>query len=446
LCQNSGANLYAWPESGKVAQERQRAKEREINDNEELLKKFQEKHPKLADGIVKNPRALRKLINQAQKTKAILSANKAAPFIVESLFEDTDFQATLKREEFEEMCKDMFAGLTPPIQKALDIANVTMQDIKQVEVVGGGWRVPKVQAILSDFIEQSAGKKLPLGQHLNGEEAAALGSVLVGANSSSSFRVKKIFFTDITTHSYSIQVSSAVAGEKNMTTLYPVGAPLGGKKKLSFALEEDFVIKLFEDGVLISEYAVTGLAEKLSGSWKEYNLTGTPKVSVNVNLESSGLIEVKNAVATVEELYWVNVTKEKKKAPSPFGDQPEVSEPEFSIFERPRDFQGDAGGLPEQWDKYAGGSAIGPSRNFEGPSWERAYKEWEKKGIPRPSTTQKLGYTSGPAGYSRPANKAYVDYESRRPDYSEGPKFRGKPKVTENYKNPRPDLKADDKK
>lgn len=138
--------------------------------------------------------------------------------------------------------------------------------------------------------------------------------------------------------------------------------------------------------------------------------------------------------------------KEKKKAPSPFGDQPEVSEPEFSIFERPRDFQGDAGGLPEQWDKYAGGSAIGPSRNFEGPSWERAYKEWEKKGIPRPSTTQKLGYTSGPAGYSRPANKAYVDYESRRPDYSEGPKFRGKPKVTENYKNPRPDLKSDDKK
>jgi hypoxia up-regulated 1 len=101
--------------------------------------------------------------------------------------------------------------------------------------------------------------------------------------------------------------------EKNVTTLYPVGGPLGGKKKLSFTMEEDFAIKLFEDGVLLSEYVLTGLAEKLSGAWKEYNTTGPPKVVVNVNLEGSGLIEVKNPIATIEELYWVNVTREKKK-------------------------------------------------------------------------------------------------------------------------------------
>merc|ERR1712194_127602 len=93
------------------------------------------------------------------------------------------------------------------------------------------------------------------------------------------------------------------------TTLYPVGGPLGAKKKLSFSLEEDFDIKLFEDGVLMAEYVITGLAEKLSNStWKDYNTTGPPKIAVNVNLESSGLIEVKNPLATIEEVYFTNVT------------------------------------------------------------------------------------------------------------------------------------------
>ncbi|CAE7218607.1 hyou1 [Symbiodinium sp. CCMP2592] len=110
-----------------------------------MLKKFQEKFPKLADGVVKNPRALRKLLSQAQKTKTTLSANKAAPFTVESLFEDTDFQAMLKREDFEAMCKDMFERLTQPIEKALAEANLTVADINFVEVVGGAWRIPMIQ-------------------------------------------------------------------------------------------------------------------------------------------------------------------------------------------------------------------------------------------------------------------------------------------------------------
>merc|ERR1712113_989959 len=208
----------------------------------------------------------------------------------------------------------MFAHLTDPIEKALSIANVSMKEIQHVEVVGGAWRVPKVQQILSEFIEQKSEKKLPLGQHLNGEEAAALGAALVAANSSSSFRVKKIFFTDITMHEYSVQVVS-LKGEwaKNLTKLYPIGTALGGKKKLTFTLEEDFEVLVFEDDILLTRYAITGLAEMLEGKWSEYNLTGTPKISVTVPLETSGILEVKNPTATVEELYWVNVTREKPK-------------------------------------------------------------------------------------------------------------------------------------
>jgi len=286
-----------------------------------MLKRFQEKYPKLADGVQQNSRALRKLLSQAQKTKAILSSNKVAPFIVESLFEDTDFQATIQRTEFEEMCQEMLDSLTEPIEKALAVANVTMEDIHHVEVIGGAWRVPKVQQVLSDYIEKGKGTKLPLGQHLNGEEAAALGAALVAGNSSSSFRVKKIFFTDITQHDYAVQVASLTGEwEKNYTVLYPKGTPLGGKKKLAFELEEDFLVRIFEDGTPVSEYTVTGLQEILEGKWKEYNMTGKPKISVTVPLELSGLIEFKTPMATVEEAYWVNVTKPKPKETNTTGN------------------------------------------------------------------------------------------------------------------------------
>jgi len=282
---------------------------------EMMLKQFQGKNPKLADGIVKNPRAMRKLLSQAQKTKAILSANKNAPFIVESLFQDVDFQSSLRRDDFEEMCKDLFAQLTAPIDKAIEAANITGEDVTQVELVGGAWRVPKVQQLLSEHIEAKKAKKLQLGQHLNGEEASALGAALVGANSSSSFRVKKIFFTDITLHEYAVQVASLTGEwEKNLTILYPVGAAFGGKKKLAFSLDEDFEVRLFEDGVLIALYQVTGLVDVIAEKWGAYNTTGQPKISVSVPLDMSGIIEVKSPTATVEELYWVNVTKEKPKA------------------------------------------------------------------------------------------------------------------------------------
>eukprot|EP00933_Yihiella_yeosuensis_P025919 TRINITY_DN2010_c0_g1_i1.p1 TRINITY_DN2010_c0_g1~~TRINITY_DN2010_c0_g1_i1.p1 ORF type:complete len:918 (-),score=315.05 TRINITY_DN2010_c0_g1_i1:282-3035(-) len=280
---------------------------------EAMLKRFQEKFPKMADSVLKDPRALRKLLSQAQKTKATLSANKVGPFIVESLHQDTDFQTTVTREEFTTMCKDMFDRLTDPVKRALEAANITMKDIKEVEVVGGAWRVPKVQEMLSAYFKAEGGD-LPLGQHLNGEEAAAMGAALMAANFSSSFRVKKIFFSDYTSHEYAVQVAALDGSwEKNLTKLYAVGAPQGGKKKLSFSTEEDFKIKLFEDGILMSEYEVTGLKDLLEGKWKDYNRSGSPKITASVPLEMSGLIEVKKPLVTVEEHYWVNKTKEKPK-------------------------------------------------------------------------------------------------------------------------------------
>merc|ERR1712187_611473 len=51
----------------------------------------------------------------------------------------------------------------------------------------------------------------------------------------------------------------------------------------------------------------------LNGKWKDYNKTGPPKISASVPLEGSGIISLSSVVATVEDNFWVNVTKEKPK-------------------------------------------------------------------------------------------------------------------------------------
>merc|ERR1712224_24999 len=68
------------------------------------MEKFLEKFPKLSDA--KNSmRAKRKLLAQAIKTKTTLSANKEAPFSIESMYEDTDFFTMVQRTKLEEMEK-----------------------------------------------------------------------------------------------------------------------------------------------------------------------------------------------------------------------------------------------------------------------------------------------------------------------------------------------------
>ena len=61
---------------------------------------------------------------------------------------DYDFRIQLTREKFEEWCDDLLKRVPGPVLKALEADGLTMANISAVEIVGGGVRVPKVQAVL----------------------------------------------------------------------------------------------------------------------------------------------------------------------------------------------------------------------------------------------------------------------------------------------------------
>ena len=51
----------------------------------------------------------------------------------------------ITRAEFEEAAADLFARVTTPIEEALAMAGLTLENIHAVELVGGGIRMPKVR-------------------------------------------------------------------------------------------------------------------------------------------------------------------------------------------------------------------------------------------------------------------------------------------------------------
>mmetsp|Transcript_49461 Transcript_49461/g.159698 ORF Transcript_49461/g.159698 Transcript_49461/m.159698 type:complete len:963 (-) Transcript_49461:142-3030(-) len=272
-----------------------------------MLKAFQDKKPKLAEGVVKNIKALKKLEKEAMGLKHVLSANKEGLFRVESLFEDTDFSQPVKREDLEGWCSSVFDAVSTPITKALEAANITVADLDEVEMIGGGWRIPKIQALISEHLQANRPADLPalnLSQHINGDEAMATGAAFYGANSSVSFRTKRIFFTDASPHAYTLQLSVLNASQpheegwgKNVE-LFPAGSKLGSKKTVKLHVAFDVRASLFENGNPIIHWELSGLHEAASG--KYVNLS-TPLLSLKLELDSSGVVQVSSATAVFDE-------------------------------------------------------------------------------------------------------------------------------------------------
>lgn len=97
---------------------------------------------------------------------------------------------TIERTQFEEASAQLLSRVVKPIEDILAKTGLTIADVDQIELLGGGIRVPRVQELLQQTFEKSE-----LGVHLNGDEAMCFGSAFIAANSSASFKVRKVFLT-----------------------------------------------------------------------------------------------------------------------------------------------------------------------------------------------------------------------------------------------------------
>lgn len=139
--------------------------------------------------VMLNTRAVGRLNKEATNVIEVLSANQFANIKVPELVDYVTLQYNLPREEFENSNAEFFSSVMGPINEALDKAGLKMSDIDEIELLGGGVRVPKVMEIL----KKETGKDV--GVKLNGDEAMCFGSAFMASNSSADFKVKQIFLT-----------------------------------------------------------------------------------------------------------------------------------------------------------------------------------------------------------------------------------------------------------
>lgn len=149
-----------------------------------------------------NQRAVKRLMKEAANVKEILSANKVSLVKVQELVDDVTLKFEISRQEFEDAASHLFDRVAKPVEMALRKAKINHEEITQVEILGGGIRVPKAAEILKQAAHVDT-----LNVHLNGDESMAFGAAFIAANSSSSYKVRKVFLTQHPEFDVKIKIS-----------------------------------------------------------------------------------------------------------------------------------------------------------------------------------------------------------------------------------------------
>jgi heat shock protein 1/8 len=126
--------------------------------------------------LTTNPRALRRLQTECQKAKHFISTSYETEISIPDLADGKDFTFKLNRAKFEKACLKRFQDAMIPVRDVLKSANISVEEVDEVILIGGSTRIPKIQELLQ---EEFPGKKL--NNEINPDEAVAIGSAIQGA-------------------------------------------------------------------------------------------------------------------------------------------------------------------------------------------------------------------------------------------------------------------------
>lgn len=259
------------------------------------------------------PRAMGKLLKEAERVKLILSANTDCFAQIENVMEDIDFKEAFSREDLMGLAPDLMARVTKPVEQALSTAGMAMENIDQVILVGGGTRVPKVQELLTEFVGSE------LGKSLNTDESAAMGAVYKAADLSTGFKVKKFLTKDAVVFPIDVDFSRALEGEEGVKkvrrTLFGRMNPYPQKKIMTFNKHQSdftFYVNYADMDYLgkaevervgsmnLTSVLVKGVKEALDKNLVGENIE-TKGVKAHFQLDDSGILSVSSVESTFEK-------------------------------------------------------------------------------------------------------------------------------------------------
>ncbi|ETS78944.1 hypothetical protein PFICI_08797 [Pestalotiopsis fici W106-1] len=203
-----------------------------------------------AENVQGHGRAMAKLVKDAEKVRHVLSANQETGTSFEGLYDDVDFKYKISRATFETLAEEHATRVAATVQKALEVAELDINQLDSIVLHGGASRMPFVQKAL----EKIAGSE-KLRSNVNSDEAAVFGAGFRAADLSPSFRVKEIRITDGSNYPAGYKWTDS-NGKTRHQRLWTERSLLGAAaKEITLNNHEDFTAQFYQqvpsaDGVV----------------------------------------------------------------------------------------------------------------------------------------------------------------------------------------------------
>uniref|UniRef100_A0A8D1L8J6 Hypoxia up-regulated protein 1 n=1 Tax=Sus scrofa TaxID=9823 RepID=A0A8D1L8J6_PIG len=388
--------------------------EMELRLREHLARLFNEQRKgQRAKDVRENPRAMAKLLREANRLKTVLSANADHMAQIEGLMDDVDFKAKVTRAEFEDLCADLFERVPGPVQQALQSAEMKLDEIEQVILVGGATRVPKVQEVLL----KAVGKE-ELGKNINADEAAAMGAVYQAAALSKAFKVKPFVVRDAVIYPILVEFTREVEEEPgvhslkhNKRILFSRMGPYPQRKVITFnrySHDFNFHINYGDLGflgpedlrVFGSQNLTTVKLKGVGESFRKYPDYESKGIKAHFNLDESGVLSLDRVESVFETLMSVlfggGATPDAKE-----NGTDSVQEEEEGPAEGSKDEPGEQAELKEEADSPTEDASPPPPPEPKGsaaPEGEKTTEkdDGEKPEAQKPSDKGEAGFESVP--------------------------------------------------